>query len=459
MGEDEDDNHNHNTIHINTTTQYHHHHHHHHRANGNDNFQDLISLCYSSDTTSNTYHHQRRRRRNTNNNVTGKNYIKQNYYIPGLKARKRIWIYERNFTIPNSITEMMMSSSSSSSSLLTTTKNDIFIRDSANNYVHHTKRKEEEYLLIIDGIKMGAMIEINDIFVGNITNQFRRYIFRISDLLALSKPHYREDAGESGRILLPNMIHSQKHQQQHQTNYYQQQHQQPHNTIRISFLPNISTNGRFMAISGGWDWAPYTQNAEESCMSRRVFTFGIVKPLYVAKVSYDNPLILHVIPKIYYLGNKHNQDGQDEEEILDDFRLTVDVHFYLPSTTHGKVLIQQGLLEGEVIFRASFLKVDEIVSIPIQDGYILNDTTWVVSLSQIVRREDIKLWWPREMSDDNDMKSPYLYTLKVKYENTRKETMSKWIEKKIGKFIFHKCKYENTDPRRYCLTNYFNILT
>lgn len=40
-----------------------------------------------------------------------------------------------------------------------------------------------ETLLVFDGIRMGAVVELNGHFLGNVTDQFLRYEFPVSSLL------------------------------------------------------------------------------------------------------------------------------------------------------------------------------------------------------------------------------------------------------------------------------------
>ena len=51
------------------------------------------------------------------------------------------------------------------------------------------------------------------------------------------------------------------------------------NTLEIVFDRSISTHGRFMACSGGWDWAPYSNL--RSGEGHQMFTRGIWKSVYV----------------------------------------------------------------------------------------------------------------------------------------------------------------------------------
>ena len=75
-----------------------------------------------------------------------------------------------------------------------------------------------EISLVMDGVKMGSAVAINGKLLGNTTNQHRRYTFDVSKMLV---------AGS--------------------------------NTLTVTFERDIANAGRFMACSGGWDWAPYSR--------------------------------------------------------------------------------------------------------------------------------------------------------------------------------------------------------
>ena len=83
----------------------------------------------------------------------------------------------------------------------------------------------DELLLVFDGIKMGANISVNGHHIGQAEDQFLRYSFP----LVASGVLHNEVAGDSGN-----------------------------NRLTISFDSSACIDGRFMACTGGWDWAPYT---------------------------------------------------------------------------------------------------------------------------------------------------------------------------------------------------------
>jgi hypothetical protein len=128
------------------------------------------------------------------------------------------------------------------------------------------KQNFKSWQLIIESLQMGASIYWNDIFLGNVTDQFLRYSFSL-------KPEHFNLRGNKGAAKT-------RHQ------------------LSITFDPSIETDGRFMACAGGWDWAPYTQACD--AQGRRIFSLGIVKPIYL--IAVDQVTITHVVPKIYYQG-------------------------------------------------------------------------------------------------------------------------------------------------------------
>jgi len=292
---------------------------------------------------------------------------KGEYRIPHLERRTRTWIYETNFN--------HQYSSFSFDHRRTAAKK-------ASGYKSHAKH----YALVVEGIKMGATIELNGISVGIITDQFLRYIFPISESIL---HHSLTDT----------------------------------NTLSIIFDPDIDTHGRFMACSGGWDWAPYSMAAEASCSSRRVLTFGIYKPIYLIEVYHV--AIVNVVPKIRYLGDP------TVEIVTGKFNVTIDVH--LQMFIDGDSFLDNASC-GEVIFRSSFVE-DQILNLNDSREKVLisSPTELVVSLNVVVFVEDVNLWWPNGMHQGD----PSLYSLYVSYRDPCQGHGSEWVERQIGKSSNH----------------------
>jgi len=138
---------------------------------------------------------------------------------------------------------------------------------------------------------MGATVEVNGFHIGTAADQFLRYIFPIPQN-ELSHGSFLPQAYESDSTDVRHTVTSERAFNKQQS-LLQRQH-----TLSISFDPKIETNGRFMACSGGWDWAPYSRTGDER--NSNTFSFGIVKAVHIVTVQYV--LIAHVTTKIYYLG-------------------------------------------------------------------------------------------------------------------------------------------------------------
>ena len=132
--------------------------------------------------------------------------------------------------------------------------------------------------LVFDGIKMGATIRVDGNIIGNATDQFRRLSFDVAP----------------GR-----------------------------HTLQVVFDPRIEVDGRFMACTGGWDWAPYTSTyqrggggkSEPQTSQAATFTLGITKSVYVVNIAPPPQLtprqppvpvaITYFVPTVFYDGASH----------------------------------------------------------------------------------------------------------------------------------------------------------
>ena len=182
-------------------------------------------------------------------------------------------------------------------------------------------------LLVFDSVKMGATVSLNDRPIGTVNDQFQRYIFPITDL----KPSA--------------------------------------NTISVSFSQNITCGGRWMACTGGWDWAPYSDTQQEGAAT---FSKGIVKSVYLARV--DGVAVTHVVPHIFYLGDYPTQPL--EESTKGDFEVRVRVHLWAPSAGVAEITVSGEWGESHT----------QHVQLPAGDS----NTTVVLQAS----KKDVKLWWP-----------------------------------------------------------------
>jgi hypothetical protein len=233
-------------------------------------------------------------------------------------------------------------------------------------------------VLVVEGIKMGASISLNGVPIGNVTNQFRRYILQLPEKALAKGKHFCDSR---------------------------------HHNMTVTFDPSISTDGRFMACSGGWDWAPYSQAGDER--GSRVFTFGIVQPLYIATV--ESVLITDIVPKIYYLGPYPQSPLWDGP--ADNFVVRVEVHVRCVSDTETHSFIRA---------RSDFSNKTFHMPLPkLRAGHEQS-----VSFNITASKENIKLWWPNGLGEQP------LYTLELAIAHASSDSDSfgrlQWMQKRIG---------------------------
>ena len=128
-------------------------------------------------------------------------------------------------------------------------------------------------LLVFDGIKMGATVMVNGHMLGNTTNQHRRWVYPLGSAVL----------GEAAS-----------------------------HTVTVVFDHAITTEGRYMDCSGGWDWAPYSFMRDAD--GNPAFTRGIWKGVYLAGFETASAAITYVVPQVRYTGGDYPttplQDGK-----------------------------------------------------------------------------------------------------------------------------------------------------
>lgn len=174
---------------------------------------------------------------------------------------------------------------------------------------------------------MGASIRVNGKEIGQIADQYRRYTYRLAGLKAT-------------------------------------------NTLEVVFDPSIMCGGRWMACTGGWDWAPYTNTAQARIPT---FSKGIWKHVYIADVLHA--AITHIVPQIKYAGEYPTTRLVDGSH--GGFDVDVRLHIWAPTTTLADVGIT-----------GSWTKTGKTKQVQIPAG----DSS--VTLSMKASAADIKLWWP-----------------------------------------------------------------
>jgi hypothetical protein len=232
---------------------------------------------------------------------------------PKLGVRSRAWTYATEFTIPPEMRNLALT-------------------------------------LVVEGMKMGASIVLNNETLGVVTDQFLRYEFPISQTF--------------------------KH----------------NNVLSITFDPSIPTNGRFAGYSGGWDWAAYIPVGDER--GSRYWTFGMVREVYL--VASHSVYVSHVVPKIYFLGKHPNAPITSG-----DFQVVVQVHVVSPQRDYHPKNGGSMALEWTADFFSTAAIVQPIPSINANREAI-------VTFNVTVSKNNVELWWP------NGMGAQKLYLMQVR---------------------------------------------
>ncbi|CAD7966357.1 unnamed protein product, partial [Amoebophrya sp. A120] len=194
-------------------------------------------------------------------------------------------------------------------------------------------------LLVFDGIKMFAEIFVNGRKLAEAKNQFLRYVVDLQDVIlaevqgtlyhadhSSSKKTTAPSGGDEGCVnnTMPTSTAS-VHEGDH-NNYSHQSNITLRVEVRFPKSKRGAVHGRFMACSGGWDWAPYSQtftgyptldggganNGASVCGSNAVnreadsamFTFGLWKAVY----------LVHEVGDLFPKGSAAIAIGTNEEK-------------------------------------------------------------------------------------------------------------------------------------------------
>jgi hypothetical protein len=218
-----------------------------------------------------------------------------------------------------------------------------------------------EVLLVLDGVKMGATIALDGTILGNTTNQHRRYQFPVGHLLSLSRAD-----GQS----------SQSH------------------TLSITFDWSIANGGRFMACSGGWDWAPYSRMRDIE--GNPFFTRGVWKSLYLVSIPLNGAVISHMQASTTFAPSTPTWPLSALKDGDENVRFTVNttVHLWTPppaSLAQTSSASTAATLRVAGSWKGQGSSVSVPISLPAAGG------ASVVSVGLVATGSDVLLWWPRGM--------------------------------------------------------------
>jgi beta-mannosidase len=210
-------------------------------------------------------------------------------------------------------------------------------------------------LLVFDGVKLGATVRVNGHIVGVVRDQFLRYVFQL-DAAALG---LRDGGG---------------------------------NRLDVTFgVEDVAEDGRFMACTGGWDWAPYsytsTNSSAASSGSAATFSKGIWKSVYLSVVPAGTAAITHVTPHTRYMGAYPTARLTDGKH--GGFSVNVTAHLWAPAggamgslSVAGNWAGAPGGGGGDSLATATSGRMQ----LPAGES--------VVSLRLKASAAQIRLWWP-----------------------------------------------------------------
>ena len=211
-------------------------------------------------------------------------------------------------------------------------------------------------LLVLDGVKMGATVRVNGHTVGLVRDQFLRYVFTL-------------DPAELGLVA-------------------------GQNRLDVTFgVGDVAEDGRFMACTGGWDWAPYsytsTNSSGETSGPAVTFSKGIWKSVYLVEVPAATLAITHVTPHTHYMGAYPTARLADGEH--GGFAVNVTAHLWAPSGGATGMLSVAGSWTasgdgGGESSGAGVASSSELLTLPAGSSK--------VSLQLTATANQIKLWWP-----------------------------------------------------------------
>jgi len=281
-----------------------------------------------------------------------------------------IWEYQIDFTIESEVLSSLEWHNQKS-------QNDLFSLTTSVN----------DILLVFDGIKMGAYISINGLLIGEAIDQFLRYNFSLGQLQA-----------QSMNTLL----------------------RVGANTLTVTFDPRLTVAGRFMACTGGWDLAPYSDTYQESVPGlAHTFSKGIWKSVYLVTVS--SVALTYVVPQVFYTGTYPTTPLIDGNHA--DFVVQVRIHFFAPSSTSG-------ILEIIPQFRTAS-PTQMFVSVPAGNSNV----TIPINASA----QDTLLWWPTGLG------AQPLYNITVRFTpNSGGAVLN--ATRRIGLRFFALVTGNDTDP-------------
>ena len=241
-------------------------------------------------------------------------------------------------------------------------------------------------LLVLDGVKMGAHVTLNGVYLGSASDQFLRYIFEVAPESLLAKG----------------------------------------NLLSVVFVPSsdpINKDNRFMSCSGGWDWAPYAAGYQKTSTGSSTFSKGMWKSVYLAAVPTGGAAITQLVPLTTYNGAYPTAPLTDSTHA--GFTLKVRAHMWAPAAVSGSVTVA-GSWGGA--------SAPTPVSLPAGES---NATVTLVA-----GPGSVNLWWPNGLPG----LLQNLYTVSATFAPAAPAAPAAAAQRNLGFRVFTLVTGNDTDP-------------
>jgi beta-mannosidase len=232
-------------------------------------------------------------------------------------------------------------------------------------------------LLVFDSVKMAGDITLNGAALGAATSQHLRYVYDVSQLLLAPPP------SSSSRTAA--------------------------NSLTVAFPPTVSDTrndfGRFQGCSGGWDWAPYSnETTGRTPKGLPTMSKGLVSSVYLTHVKPTHAFITAVKPLVSYLGSYPTEPLTDAT--AGGWR--VDVVVYLlapPAAASTATAMDGGTLQVTSAWGSEML-------VPVS-GLVVG-VEKAVNVSLAVEPGTVRLWWPNTVVSSSSSIRP-LYSINISF--------------------------------------------
>lgn len=216
-------------------------------------------------------------------------------------------------------------------------------------------------LLVFDSVKMAGDVILNGVPLGAATSQHLRYTYDISKRLQAPPP----TAAGGGAAATPV------------------------NTLTVSFPPTVSDTrndfGRYQGCSGGWDWAPYSnESTGRTPLGIRTMSKGLVKSVYLTHVKPACVFITAVKPLVVYLGSYPQVPLTDAT--AEGWRIDVVVYLQAPA---GSTTAARGTLQVTTAWGSK---------LSVQVSGLASGVETAINVSLAANAGAVRLWWPNTVS-------------------------------------------------------------